>query len=260
MEEPIKPAPKTEMELQLARAKREKEQFYSEKKWFAVYVQPLHEFQINDYLLGIEEQTKKTRRGKPKREDLNVTIDPAKVKMECYVPVIRQRIKYSDRYIWKEKIQTPGIIFVHTDLNHRDPLFHSPISEYVSGFLNDHVKHRPQPIPDSQMELFKQMVESEYAFTIAAPSFTIGQKVLVLEGPLKGHVAELVNTKEVISRKEYETDRWGKQILDGEGNPVPKHKTMLSIRLNSLLAANFEIDADKVAIAPANAPDFEAQD
>lgn len=249
-----------DVDLTLLRARREKEKFYAEKHWYAVYVQPLHEFQINDYLLGIEEQTKKTRRGKAKREDLFIEIDPSKVRMECYVPVIRQRVKYSDRYVWKEKIQTPGIIFVHTDLNHREYLFQSHISEYVTGFLNDRTKHRPMPIPDDQMDLFRKLVEAEYAVTVAAPTFEIGQKVLVLEGPLKGHIAELVGTHEVISRREYEVDRQGNQILDSEGNPVPKHKTTLSLRLNAQLAANFEIDADKVAIAPPNARDYEAQD
>lgn len=241
-------------------ARREREKFYAETHWYAVYVQPQHEFQINDYLLGIEDQTKKTRRGRAKREDLDIKIDPAKVKMECYVPVIRLRVKYSDRYVWKEKVQTPGLIFVHTCLNNRDALFHSHISEYVTGFLNDHDKHRPIPIPDDQMELFMKLIEAEYAVSVDRPTFAIGQKVLIIDGPMAGHVAELVEMNQTVSRKEYETDRWGKQILDAEGNPVHKHKTMLRIKLNSLLSATFEIDADKVAIAPDNARDFEAQD
>lgn len=240
-------------------ARREREKFYAETHWYAVYVQPQHEFQINDYLLGIEEQTKKTRRGKAKREDLNVKIDPAKVKLQCYVPVIRMRIKYSDRYVWKEKVQTPGLIFVRTDLNHRDPLFHSHISEYVTGFLNDHDKHRPMPIPDAQMEVFMKLVEAEYAVSVDRPTFAVGQKVLILEGPMTGHVAELVAMEETISRKQFEVDRWGQTVIDSEGNPVPKHKTVLRIQLNSLLTATFEIDADKVAIAPDNARDYEAQ-
>lgn len=241
-------------------AKRDKDRFYAEVHWYAVYVQPQHEFQINDYLLGIEEQTKKTRRGKAKREDLDIQIDPSKVKMQCYVPVIRKRVKYSDRYVWKEKVQTPGLIFVRTDLNHRDPLFHSHISEYVTGFLNNHDKHRPLPIPDEQMEVFMKLVEAEYAISVDRPTYSIGQKVLILEGPMVGHVAELVGVEETINRQEYETDRWGQQVLDSEGNPIHKHKTLLRIQLNSLLAATFEIDADKVAIAPANARDYEHQD
>lgn len=250
----------SELEIKLARAKKAKEKFYAEKHWYAVYVQPQHEFQINDYLLGIEEQTKKTRRGKAKREDLDVKIDPKKVLMECFVPVVRMRVKYSDRYVWKEKIQTPGIIFVHTDLNNRVALFSSPISEYVTGFISDREKHRPMPIPDAQMELFMKLIEAEYAMQVGRPSFEVGQKVLILEGPMSGHIAELMDTRESVTANEHETDRWGKLILDSEGNPIPKRKTLLRIKLNSLLAATFEIDADKVAIAPANAKDFVAQD
>lgn len=247
-------------ELTMARARLEREKFFAETHWYAVYVQPQHEFQINDYLLGIEEQTKKTRRGKAKREDLDIKIDPAKVKMQCYVPVVRKRIKYSDRYVWKEKVQTPGLIFVRCSLNERDYLFHSYISEYVTGFLNDHDKHRPVPIPDAQMEVFMKLVEAEYLVAVDRPSFSVGQKVLILEGPMAGHVAELVGLQETISKQEHETDRLGNVILDNEGNPVPKHKTLLRIRLNAMLEATFEIDATKVAVAPDNATDFVAQD
>ena len=259
-EEPKKKGIVSELDLELLKKTRERNKLYSDVRWYAVYVQPLHEFQINDYLLGIEDQTKKIRRGKSKREDLFVKVDPAKVKMECFLPVIRQRIKYSDRFVWKEKVQTPGLIFVHTSLNDRNELYHSPISEYVTGFLCDRDRHRPLPIPDDQMMAFRAAIESEYAVSIAPPSFTVGQKVLILDGPLKGHIAELVSTRESINTKEFETDPWGKTVLDSEGNPVPKHKTIICFRLNSQLAAKFEIDADKVVPAPANARDYEEQD
>lgn len=252
--------PTVDPQLALARARSEKEKFYAAVQWYAVYVHPQHEFQVHDYLMGVEDEGKKIHRGKAKREDLFIKIDPAKVRMECYVPVIRQRVKYSDRYVWKEKIQTPGLVFVKTTLNNRDPLFHSPISEHVTGFLSDREKHRPVPIPDAQMELFQKLVEAEYAVSVDRPTFCVGQKVLIVEGAMAGHIAELMSMEETISRKEYEKDRMGKTVVDAEGNPVPKHKTMLCLKLNSLLAATFEIDADKVAPAPDNARDFEAQD
>lgn len=242
----------------LARMAREK--LYAEKHWYAVYVHPQHEFQIHDYLMGIEEQTRKTRRGKAKREDLDIVIDPQKVRMQSYLPVIRQRIKYSDRYVWKEKIQTPGIVFVRCDLNNRDAIFHSPISEYVTGFLNDRVKHHPLPIPDSEFEIFRMAVEAEYAITIDTPTIGIGQNVLVLEGPMKGRVVEVVGKRETVSKKDFETDRLGQTIIDGEGNPVHKHKTYLQFRLNNLLAAIVEIDADKVVPTNAKLGEYDYQD
>lgn len=260
MSDTSKSSTPTDSQLELARSNNEKKKYYAATQWYAVYVRPQHEFQVHDYLMGVEDQGKKVHRGKAKLEDLFIKIDPAKVRMQCYVPVIRQRIKYSDRYIWKERIQTPGLVFVKTQLDNRDPLFHSPISEWVTGFLNDREKHRPACIPDSQMDLFMKLIEAEYAVSVDRPTFAIGQKVLILDGPMTGHVAELVGMEETISRKEYETDRMGKTILDGEGNPVPKHKTTLRIKLNSLLVATFEIDADKVVIAPDNAGDFESQE
>lgn len=247
---------------QLAKLQRAKEKLYAETHWYAVYVHPQHEFQIHDYLMGIEDQTRKVRRGRAKREDLDITIDPQKIRMQCYVPVIRTRVKYSDRYIWKEKVQTPGIIFVRTrlDQDHRDPLFHSDITEYVTGFLSDRTKHQPMPIPDEQMELFMALIRSEYAVSVDRPTFTTGDKMLIIEGSLAGYVAEVVAVRENVKTQQQESDRLGNKIFDADGNPVYKHTTILQFRLNSELAAVFEIDADKVTHAPDNAGNFDYQD
>lgn len=231
-----------------------KKRHYAALRWYAVYVHPGHELQIHDYLMGIEK--KKSRRGKARREDLFVQIDPAKVRMECFVPIKRLHLKYSDRMVWKEKVQTPGIIFVRTVLDNRDPLFHSPISEYVTGFLNDRTRHWPQPIPDIQMMEFRALSEADWLQSVEKPTYAVGDKVLVLEGPLRGRVAHLYQIRETVSRKEYEKDRLGNTILDSEGNPIPMRKTTLCIQLNADLVATFEVDADKVVKAPANAPDY----
>ncbi len=234
-----------------------KKKHYSTMRWFAVYVTPGHELQIYDYLMGIEEGMKSKRhRGKAKREDLFIKVDPVKVRMECFVPLKRMHVKYSDRMVWKEKVQTPGIIFVRTILDNRDPLFHSPISEYVTGFLNDREKHWPQPIPDNQMLDFKTLSDADWLDSVEKPTYAIGDRVLVLEGPLNGRVANLYDIRETVSKTEYETDRYGKPILDSEGNPIYKRKTTLCVRLNSQLVATFTVDADKVTKAPDDAPDY----
>ncbi len=239
-----------------AKERMAKKIHYSTLHWFAVYVNPGHEMQIHDYLQGIEEDMKKRRRGKSTKEALFVEIDPAKVRMECFVPLKRMHVKYSDRMVWKEKVQTPGIIFVRTILDNRDPLFHSPISEYVTGFLNDRVRHWPQPIPDSQMMEFKALSDADWLESVEKPTYQVGDKVLVLEGPLNGHVAYLYDIRETVSKTEYEKDRRGNTIFDSEGNPIYKRKTTLCVRLNSQLVATFTVDADKVIKAPDNAPDY----
>lgn len=234
-----------------------KKKHYSTMRWFAVYVTPGHELQIYDYLMGIEEGMKSKRhRGKAKREDLFIKVDPVKVRMECFVPLKRMHVKYSDRMVWKEKVQTPGIIFVHTILDNRDPLFHSPISEYVTGFLNDRTRHWPQPIPDHQMEEFKLLSDADWLESVEKPTYAVGDKVLVLEGPLSGHVANLYEIRETVNKSEYEKDRHGNIILDNDGNPIYKRKTTLCVSLNSQLVATFTVDADKVVKAPADAPDY----
>ena len=43
---------------------------------------------------------------------------------------------------------------------------------------------------------------------------------------------------------------FGNQVLDSEGNPIPKHKITLCVRLNDMLCAKFEVDADQVSVVP----------
>lgn len=238
----------------------DKKSHYSKEQWYAVYVHPGHELQIFDYLMGIDKdmEVKKKRRGRSKKEDLQINIDPSKIRMECFVPCVPVRLKYSDRQLWKHKMITPGIIFVRCKLDERDHLFHSRISEFVTGFLNDRTRHWPIAIPDVEMELFKGLVQAEMLINVGVPEYKVGQKVLVLSGPLQNRVASIVNVEERISRQEFETDRLGNEIHDAEGNRIPKHKIMLSVSLNSVLAANFEIDADQVTIAPEGAKEYDA--
>lgn len=238
----------------------DKKRHYSTKNWFALYVHPGHELQIYDYLMGIEKdmEVKKKRRGRAKKEDLFIKIDETKIRMECFVAAIPKRLKYADREIWKYKLITPGIVFVNCVLNDRDALFYSPISEYVTGFLNDRERHWPQPIPADQMLLFRSLVDEGIVESVGAPEYKVGQRVLVLSGPLQNRVAELTKVEERISRTEFEVDRLGHKILDAEGNPIPKHKVVLSMRLNSDLAAIFEIDANQVVPAPDNAKEYDA--
>lgn len=250
----------TECEDPSLKYRIDKKHHYSTRNWFAVYVHPGHEFQVFDYLMGIEKdmEVKKKRRGRAKKEDLFIKIDEAKVRMECFVAAIPKRLKYADRELWKYKLITPGIVFVNCVLDERDALFHGPISEYITGFLNDRERHWPLPIPADQMSLFRASVDQGIVESIGTPSFEVGQKVLVLSGPLQNRVAELIKIEERISRTEYEVDRLGHQILDADGNPIPKHKVVLSMRLNAGLAATFEIDADQVVPAPEGAKDYDA--
>lgn len=244
------PRPLSEYDNKTFHHQREYEHFKDQVNWYACYVQPQHELQVHDFLMGLEEKRQKTKRGKPKKEDLFLQVDPEKVKMECYVPLQRVKVKYSDRMIWKDKIMIPGIIFVHCAISNREPLFESIMKPYVIGFLCDRTKHRPQPIPDDQMSKFRVLADSDYAFQMEAPSFQVGQSVMILSGPMQGHVAELVGTEEHISKTEYQVDRLGNTLLDAEGNPIPKHQIKLCVRLNDLLCAKFMLNADDVAIVP----------
>lgn len=256
---PEQPKPRSIAEVDDAATKYrlDKKKHYAAVQWYALYVQPGHELQVYDYLSGFDlKDMQKRRRGKAKAEDLVVIPDPAKRKMECFVALKRVHVKYADRMVWKERVQIPGVVFVHTSLDDRDPLFHSPITEYVSGFLVDRVRHWPQPIPKVQMLEFMALCNADWLKSLEKPTYKIGDKVLVLEGPLTGHVARLYEIRETVSRGDYERDRAGQIILDNEGNPINKRKTTLCVQLNSQLVATFEVDADKVVKAPANAPDY----
>lgn len=242
--------PLSECDDSAAIRRHEQEKFKDKVHWYACYVTPQHELQVHDYLMGVEEQRKAIRRGKPKEEDLIIRVDPDKVKLESYVPLQRVRVKLSDRMVWKDKILIPGVIFVHCSINNREALFYGKMKEYVMGFMSDHDKHRPQPIPDDQMESFRALADSKYAFQMDVPTFKIGQSVLITAGPMAGHVAELISTKEEISKTEYQHDRNGSLILDAEGNPIPKHSVKLCVRLTDMLCAKFQLDAADVRVVP----------
>jgi len=237
----------------------EKKKYYAAKHWYALFVQPGHENQVFDYLMGIEKdmEVKKKRRGKAKREDLFIKIDEEKVRMQCFLAQVPHRVKYTDRYIWRYKMITPGIIFVNCVLDDRDLLFHSPITEYVTGFLNDRTRHWPLRIPDVQMELFQSLVENEVVLSVGKPDYKPGQKVLVTKGVLQNRVVTLAKVEERVSKTEVEVDRLGHPILDADGNPIPKHKVVLIVHLNADLVANIEIDARDVVPAPEGAKEYD---
>ena len=106
------------------------------------------------------------------------------------------------------------------------------------------------------MTEFKALCQADWLISVEKPKYEIGDKVLILEGALRGHVARLYEIRETVSKSEVEKDRQGMQILDSEGNPIYKRKTTLCVRLNADLVATFEVDADKVVKAPKDAPDY----
>lgn len=214
--------------------------------WYAVRVQYGHELQIRDFLMGIDHS--KNVRGKSSEEDLflatKTQIQP--VKMECYVPVEHQRRKYRDRIVWKNVVLTPSLVFVHTALSQRDNLFVSDIKAYIKGFISDRERHEPQPIPDAQMETFRRLADSNYSFSLEVPTFRKGQRVMICAGPMAGQVAEVESSQVTQDPTRYRRDDTGMLMTDNEGNPLHALTIKLWVRLNDLLGAAFEVNADLV--------------
>ena len=156
-----------------------------------------------------------------------------KEKIEAFVPVRQEKHRWSDRMKMVEQVLTPQIIFVRNsmDKDHKTKVF---ITHDVKSYVYAPGDSRPSPIPDAKMEDFIRLVDANYEFKMTLPF--LGDTVMVLDGPLKGLVGELVK-------------------IDGD--------QQLIIRLNDAFGAAVKVDpmsvnkvpAGSVSIPPEQVPD-----
>ena len=128
--------------------------FNNDKKWFALYTKPRHEFKA---ALQLEE------------EDINY-----------YLPVITRLKQWSDR---KKKITEPvlrGYIFIFADEKERN-LSLQLLSIVRCIFDNG----RPAVIPEWQIDNLKKFLNHE-ADVIVHSGIVPGAKVKILDGPFAG--------------------------------------------------------------------------
>ena len=111
---------------------------------------------------------------------------------ETYVPVQKERHKWSDRVKIVDRLVLPRMVFIHTTKALRYRIAENYRGR-VTGFMSKGGPHNPVIIPDSQMADFQFMVtHGAGEVRIASEPLAPGDTVEILSGPLKGFKCELV--------------------------------------------------------------------
>lgn len=173
----------------LARLKKERE-----VHWYALNVTPQHERKLVDLL---------KEKGK-----------------EAFVPLRQEKHRWSDRMKKIEVVLTPSIIFVRNSMDkaNKTSVF---VTRDVRAYIHAPGSKDPCPISDEAMADFMRLVDSNFEFKMTLP--LVGDEVMVLDGPLKGLVGQLVR-------------------IDGN--------QQLVIRLNDAFGASVKLDAMSVNKVP----------
>lgn len=110
-----------------------------------------------------------------------------RVGVTCYLPLKKERRKWSDRL---KVIETPlfnSYIFVHI----KQSEFHKVRLEgEIVRFIT--FEGKPVPIPQEQIDIIKQLLSSGTEIEVAPSGMKPGQKIIVVSGPLLGIKGELI--------------------------------------------------------------------
>lgn len=133
---------------------RVKEDAFFVPYWYAVYTRPRHEKQVN---IRFEER-----------------------KIECFLPLRETIRQWKDR---RKKVKLPlfnGYIFVKIPLKDRIKVLEVDGVVRLVGF-----KSEPSPIPDDQIDAVKAFISNSRDL-FPVPYLKVGQRVKVINGPLRG--------------------------------------------------------------------------
>ena len=131
-------------------------------QWIAVYTKPRHEKVV------LEELTKK--------------------KIESYLPIIRQKRRWSDRMKWVDVPLFKSYIFVRIELKNRLYVLETHGVHHIIKFRNE-----VAVIPDNQIEAIRLMLEGGFE-PINTEYFIVGDEVEIVGGPMnkiKGIVSRI---------------------------------------------------------------------
>ena len=129
------------------------------KKWIAVYTKPRHEKTVENEL--------------------------HKKGFEVYLPILKERRKWSDRKKWVEFPMFSSYIFVKTELKNSLFVLQTMGVVKVIKFGGE-----VAVVQDSSIQAIKLMIEGGYS-PEATDFFIKGDPVEVKEGPLKGLIGEV---------------------------------------------------------------------
>ena len=108
---------------------------------------------------------------------------------EEFLPIYRSRRRWSDRYKDIDLPLFPGYVFCRFDIANRLPLLSIPGVAYIVG-----VGKTPVPLADQEIAAIRAVTQSGLSLQ-PWPFVDIGQAVLIEDGPLRGVVGVVINTK-----------------------------------------------------------------
>ena len=129
-------------------------------KWIAVYTRPRHEKTVEQELIS---------KG-----------------FETYLPILRERRKWSDRKKWVEFPMFRSYVFTRITFNQVLPVLETIGVVKIIKFGN-----KPAIVRDEHIEAIKLMIGGGYN-PQATDYFLRGDQVEVLDGPLKGIAGEVI--------------------------------------------------------------------
>lgn len=111
--------------------------------------------------------------------------------VEYYLPLQTVKRKWSDRIKTVDVLILPRYIFIHCMNSERVRVLQNVQS--ITHFMTEHDTHLPAVIRDSDLEIFRLMLEYDDHPVIVEPlQFMPGDRVRVTLGPLMNHECELV--------------------------------------------------------------------
>jgi transcription antitermination factor NusG len=108
---------------------------------------------------------------------------------DTYLPVYKDRRKWSDRVVELDVPLFPGYLFCRFDAFHRLPVLTTPGVLSIVGFGKS-----PQPIDDQEIEAVKTVLASG-VFAEPCPFLRAGDKVRIVRGALEGLEGILIKKK-----------------------------------------------------------------
>lgn len=123
------------------------------------------------------------------RQEKSVAKRLNKMGVNVYLPLVKKLQQWSDRKKWVEFPMFNGYLFVKPDLAIRDQVLQvSGVISYLQFNKKDAV------VLQKEIDILKEIESSGYfSETIYTPDdYKLGEKLLVLEGPLKGNTVVLI--------------------------------------------------------------------
>ena len=136
----------------------------------------------------------------------------------AFVPTRQEKHRWSDRMKIVEQVLTPQIVFVRNSMSNKNGVF---VSHDVKSYVYAPGDNKPSMIPDAKMDDFIRLIDANFDFKLTLPF--VGDTVMILEGPLKGLVGDLVK-------------------IDGD--------QQLVVRLNDAFGASVKVDALAIQKVP----------